>query len=208
MTAPAATQLLLASRNDKKLVELRRILAGTPAGARVRLVGLSDVPEYEEVPESGLTFAENALIKAREGAARTGLPTVADDSGLTVTALGGMPGVFSARWSGRHGDDEANLRLLLGQIGDVPDAYRAGAFLCAAALVWPDGREQVVEGTMPGRIIREPRGAGGFGYDPIFVPDGFDVTTAELDPAEKDSISHRGQAFRALADLIAADLAS
>jgi XTP/dITP diphosphohydrolase len=200
------TRLLLASRNAKKLVELRRILAATSAGERVELVGLDAVDEYAEVPESGLTFAENALIKAREGAQQTGLPTVADDSGLTVDALNGMPGVFSARWSGRHGDDEANLRLVLGQIGDVPDEHRGGGFVCAAAIVWPDGREQVVEGRMLGRIIRAPRGENGFGYDPIFVPDGYQQTSAELSADAKDAISHRGKAFRGLADLIAAEL--
>jgi XTP/dITP diphosphohydrolase len=199
-------RLLLASRNAKKLVELRRILAATSAGERVELVGLDAVDEYAEVPESGLTFAENALIKAREGAQQTGLPTVADDSGLTVDALNGMPGVFSARWSGRHGDDEANLQLVLGQIADVPDEHRAGGFVCAAAMVWPDGREQVVEGRMLGRIIRAPRGENGFGYDPIFVPDGYQQTSAELSAGAKDAISHRGKAFRGLADLIAAEL--
>ncbi|MEV0843108.1 RdgB/HAM1 family non-canonical purine NTP pyrophosphatase [Actinocatenispora sera] len=200
------TRLLLASRNAKKLVELRRILAATSAGEEIELVGLDDVDEYAEVPESGLTFAENALIKAREGAQQTGLPTVADDSGLTVDALNGMPGVFSARWSGRHGNDEANLRLVLDQIADVPDEHRAGGFVCAAALVWPDGREQVVEGRMLGHIIRAPRGENGFGYDPIFVPDGYEQTTAELSADDKDAISHRGKAFRGLADLIAAEL--
>ncbi|BCJ28275.1 RdgB/HAM1 family non-canonical purine NTP pyrophosphatase [Actinocatenispora sera] len=200
------TRLLLASRNAKKLVELRRILAATSAGEQIELVGLDDVDEYAEVPESGLTFAENALIKAREGAQQTGLPTVADDSGLTVDALNGMPGVFSARWSGRHGNDEANLRLVLDQIADVPDEHRAGGFVCAAALVWPDGREQVVEGRMLGHIIRAPRGENGFGYDPIFVPDGYEQTTAELSADDKDAISHRGKAFRGLADLIAAEL--
>ncbi|BCJ37598.1 non-canonical purine NTP pyrophosphatase [Actinocatenispora thailandica] len=200
------TRLLLASRNAKKLVELRRILAATSAGEQVELIGLDDVAEYPEVPESGLTFAENALIKAREGAQQTGLPTVADDSGLAVDALNGMPGVFSARWSGRHGDDEANLQLVLDQIGDVPDEHRGGGFVCAAALVWPDGREQVVEARMLGRIIRTPRGRNGFGYDPIFVPEGYQQTSAELSADAKDAISHRGKAFRGLADLIAAEL--
>jgi XTP/dITP diphosphohydrolase len=198
------TRLLLASRNAKKLVELRRILAASPAAERFELVGLADVAEYEEVPESGLTFAENALIKAREGVRHTGLPTVADDSGLAVDALNGMPGVFSARWSGKHGDDLANLELVLGQLGDVPDEHRGAAFVAAAALVTPDGAEQVVEGRMTGRVIRAPRGEGGFGYDPIFVPDGHTRTSAELSPDEKDAISHRGKAFRALAELIAA----
>ena len=190
-------KLLLATRNAKKLVELQRILGG------VSLVGLDDVPAYEEVPESGLTFADNALIKAREGAARTGLPTVADDSGLAVDALNGMPGVFSARWAGRHGDDAANLELLLAQITDVPDSLRGAAFVCSAALVLPDGREWTVEGDMRGRLVRSPRGTGGFGYDPIFVADGQTRTNAELSPAEKDAISHRGKAFRALASVIA-----
>jgi XTP/dITP diphosphohydrolase len=197
------TRLLLASRNGKKLVELRRILAASPASERFELVGLADVPSYDEVPESGLTFAENALIKAREGVKHTGLPTVADDSGLAVDALNGMPGVFSARWSGRHGDDDANLDLVLGQLGDVPDGYRGGAFVAAAALVTPDGAEHVVEGRMTGQVIRARRGDGGFGYDPIFVPDGETRTSAELTAAEKDAISHRGKAFRALAELLA-----
>jgi XTP/dITP diphosphohydrolase len=193
-------KILLATRNTKKLVELQRILID------VALVGLADVPAYEEVPESGLTFEENALIKAREGVARTGLPTVADDSGLTVDVLNGMPGVFSARWAGRHGDDSANLSLVLAQINDVPDGMRGASFVCAAALVLPDGREWTVGGEMPGRLIRAPRGTGGFGYDPIFVADGESRTNAELQPDEKDAISHRGKAFRALAGIITAEL--
>ncbi len=190
-------KLLLATRNAKKLTELRRLLDG------VELVGLDDVPPYDELPETGLTFEENALIKAREGAARTGLPTVADDSGIAVDALNGMPGVFSARWAGRHGDDRANLELLLAQVGDVPADRLGAAFVCAAALVLPDGREFVTHGRQPGRLVREPRGEGGFGYDPIFVAAGETRTNAELTPAEKDAISHRGQAFRALAALLA-----
>ncbi|GIH12892.1 RdgB/HAM1 family non-canonical purine NTP pyrophosphatase [Rugosimonospora africana] len=193
-------KILLATRNTKKLVELQRILID------VALVGLADVPAYEEVPESGLTFEDNALIKAREGAARTGLPTVADDSGLAVDALNGMPGVFSARWSGRHGDDLANLSLVLAQIGDVPDGARGASFVCAAALALPDGREWTVRGEMSGRLIHEPRGEGGFGYDPIFVADGETRTNAELSPGEKDAISHRGKAFRALAGIITGEL--
>jgi XTP/dITP diphosphohydrolase len=193
-------KILLATRNTRKLAELQRILVD------VALVGLADVPAFEELPESGLTFEDNALIKAREGAARTGLPTVADDSGLAVDALNGMPGVFSARWCGRHGDDLANLSLVLAQISDVPDGARGAAFVCAAALVLPDGREWTVRGEMTGRLIREPRGEGGFGYDPIFVADGETRTNAELSPAEKDAISHRGKAFRALAGVITAEL--
>jgi XTP/dITP diphosphohydrolase len=198
-------RLLLATRNTKKLVELRRILAPV---VDVELVGLDDVAPYDEVPEDGVTFADNALLKAREGARHTGLPTVADDSGIAVDALNGMPGVFSARWAGRHGDDEANLRLLLGQLEDVPDMRRTGAFVCAAALVLPDGTEHVVDGRMEGTVIRGPRGDGGFGYDPIFLPAGERRTTAELPAEEKDAISHRGKAFRALAPIVARELGS
>jgi XTP/dITP diphosphohydrolase len=184
---------LLATRNTKKLEELRRILSD------VNVVGLDDVPSYVEVPETGLTFADNALLKAREGVRHTGLPTIADDSGIAVDALNGMPGVFSARWSGKHGDDRANLELLLAQVGDVPDEHRGAAFVCAAALVLPDGREIVTHGEHRGRLIRAPRGEGGFGYDPIFLADGQTRTNAELTPEEKDAISHRGKAFRELA---------
>jgi XTP/dITP diphosphohydrolase len=189
------TRILLASRNAKKLAELRRILA--PELPTVEVVGLDDVPAYEEVPETGASFADNALIKAREGFAHTGLPTVADDSGLTVDALNGMPGVLSARWAGRHGDDEANLRLVLDQLGDTPDERLGAAFVCAVAFV-DAGGEVVVDGRMPGRLIRDPRGSNGFGYDPIFMPNGYDLTSAELAAAEKDAISHRGHALRAL----------
>ena len=190
------TRLLLASRNSKKLDELRRILA--PALPDAEVVGLDDVEPYDEVPESGATFAENALIKAVEGHRHTGLPTVADDSGLTVDALNGMPGVLSARWAGGHGDDEANLRLVLDQVSHVPDERLGAAFVCSVAYVDGD-REILTEGHMPGRLVRAPRGSNGFGYDPIFVPTGFDRTSAELTVAEKDAISHRGQALRALA---------
>ena len=188
-------KLLLASRNGKKLAEMRRIVV--PQVPHLEVVGLDDVEPYDEAPETGATFADNALLKAREGYRHTNLPTVADDSGLTVDALNGMPGVLSARWSGRHGDDEANLRLVLGQLQDTPDERLAAAFVCAVAIVGPDG-EHVVHGRMPGRLVREPRGDNGFGYDPIFVPDGHDVTSAELDAGAKDAISHRGQALRAL----------
>ncbi|HEX5740534.1 MAG TPA: RdgB/HAM1 family non-canonical purine NTP pyrophosphatase [Pilimelia sp.] len=190
-------RLLLATRNAKKLVELRRVLDAAAGG--VALVGLDDVPAYPEVPETGLTFAANALLKAREGAARTGLATVADDSGLAVDVLGGAPGVFSARWCGRHGDDEANLDLLLAQLSDVAAPHRGAAFVCAAALVLPSGEEHVFHGEQRGRLLSGRQGSGGFGYDPIFVADGRDRTNAQLTPAEKDAASHRGQAFRALA---------
>ena len=194
-------RILLASRNAKKLGELRRILA--PALDDCEVVGLDDVPAYPELPETGATFADNALIKAREGFRQTGLPTVADDSGLTVDALNGMPGVLSARWAGRHGDDEANLRLVLAQLADTPDERLGAAFFCAVAYVDADG-EVLTDGRMPGRLVREKRGANGFGYDPIFVPDGFEVTSAELSAEQKDAISHRGQSLRALADRLAA----
>jgi len=195
-------RVLLASRNRKKLAELRRILA--PALPGVEVVGLDDVPHYDEVPESGATFADNALIKAREGFARTGLPTVADDSGLTVDALNGMPGVLSARWAGSHGDDEANLRLVLDQVGHVPDDRLGAAFVCAVAYVDAQG-EILTDGRMPGHLVRAPRGTNGFGYDPIFVPDGHDRTSAELSIEEKDAISHRGQSLRKLAARLAAE---
>jgi XTP/dITP diphosphohydrolase len=196
-----SSQLLLASRNVKKLTELRRILE--PRLPDIAVLGLDDVPAYPEVPETGATFAENALIKAREGYLHTGLPTVADDSGLAVDALNGMPGVFSARWSGRHGDDEANLRLVLAQLADVPDERLGAAFVCAVAYVGPGG-EIVTDGRMSGRLIREKRGSNGFGYDPIFVPDGQQQTSGEMERVAKDAISHRGRALRALADELAA----
>jgi XTP/dITP diphosphohydrolase len=202
------SKLLLATANPKKLVELQRILDAALGASRVTLIGLGDVEDYPDVPETGLTFGENALIKARAGLSRTGLPTVADDSGLAVDALGGMPGVFSARWSGRHGDDDANLDLVLAQIADLPDEHRSGAFVCAAALVLPGGREHLVEGRQHGRILRSRRGTGGFGYDPIFLGEGQDRTNAELSPAEKDAISHRGKAFRALSKVIAKELSA
>ena len=201
-----SARLLLATANKKKLVELQRILDLALGTDRIALIGLSDFEDYPDVPETGLTFGENALIKAREGAARTGLPTVADDSGLAVDALNGMPGVFSARWSGRHGDDQANLDLVLAQIGDVTDGQRGGAFVCAAALVLPNGREHLVEGRQSGRILRQRRGEGGFGYDPIFLGDGQDRTNAELSAEEKDAISHRGKAFRELAKVISREV--
>jgi XTP/dITP diphosphohydrolase len=199
-------KVLLATRNPGKLAELRRMLADDSGLSGVEVLGLADVPEFPDAPETGATFAENALAKARDAVAATGLPAVADDSGLAVDALNGMPGVLSARWSGRHGDDEGNLRLLLGQLADVPDERRGGAFVCAAALVVPDdagveggmAHEIVVHGEWRGRIVREPRGTNGFGYDPIFVPDGEERTSAELSPEEKDAESHRGRAMRAL----------
>jgi len=193
-------RLLLATRNPGKLAELQRLLESAVPG--VAVVGLRDVPEYPEAPETGTTFAENALLKAREAVRYTGLPAVADDSGLTVDALNGMPGVLSARWSGRHGDDAANTALLLGQLADVPDERRGAAFVCAAAVVTPDGAERVLERSWRGQVVREGRGSNGFGYDPVFLPDGLERTAAELSAAEKDARSHRGQAFAALVPLV------
>jgi XTP/dITP diphosphohydrolase len=190
-------KVLLASRNKKKLGELRRILEAEGV-AGIEVVGLDDVPEFPEAPETDPTFEGNALAKARDAFAATGLPSIADDSGIAIDALNGMPGVLSARWSGAHGDDVANLELVLGQLRDVPDERRGGAFVCTAALVAPGGVETVVRGEWRGTIRREPRGENGFGYDPIFQPEGHDVTSAELSPAEKDALSHRGKALRLL----------
>jgi XTP/dITP diphosphohydrolase len=189
-------RVVLATRNQHKVTELRRILA--EAGLAVELVDLDALPPVPEVAETGLTFEENALLKAVAVAGVTRLPAVADDSGICVDALAGMPGVFSARWAGRHGDDRANLDLLLAQVADVPDDRRGAHFACAAALSVPGGAHRVVEGRVLGSLARAPRGTGGFGYDPIFVPDGDSRTMAELAPVEKDAISHRGRAFRAL----------
>jgi XTP/dITP diphosphohydrolase len=223
---PARSRLVLATGNKHKLVELSRILSA--AGAQVVLAGLAEFPGAPDVPETGATFAENALLKARAMASFTGLPAVADDSGLCADALNGMPGVLSARWAGRHGDDQANLRLVLAQVADVPDGRLGAQFVCAAALVLPSGPEHVAVGTVGGRLIREPRGTGGFGYDPVFVPDlseldaAYEVlgdrppgegsqaagalaglTTAQMPPEAKDAISHRGRALRALGPVIA-----
>lgn len=193
----ADTKLLVASRNAKKLRELRRVLDG--AGVLgIELVGLDEVPEFPEAPETGSTFEENALAKARDGAAATGLACVADDSGLEVDALSGMPGVLSARWSGVHGDDGANTSLLLAQMGDVPDERRGAGFVSACALVVPGGVEAVVRGEWRGVIAREPLGENGFGYDPVFVPEGDGRSAAELSPHEKDAASHRGRALTLL----------
>jgi len=191
-------RLVFATRNAHKVGEVREILA--EAGVEVELLPLP--AEVPDVVEDGLTFAANARKKARAAVAATGLPAIADDSGLCVDALNGMPGVFSARWSGRHGDDAANLALVLDQISDVGDDHRGAAFVCAAALVLPGGDERVVEGQLGGTLARAPRGSGGFGYDPAFVPTGSTSTTAELTPAEKNAISHRGEALRGLAPLI------
>ncbi|HYB81694.1 MAG TPA: RdgB/HAM1 family non-canonical purine NTP pyrophosphatase [Mycobacterium sp.] len=189
-------RLLVASRNPKKLAELRRVLDGAGLTG-LTLVSLNDVAPFEEAPESGATFEDNALAKARDAFAATGLPSVADDSGLEVDALNGMPGVLSARWSGNHSDDAGNTALLLAQLRDVPDERRGAAFVSACALVFASG-EVVVRGEWPGSIAREPRGDGGFGYDPVFIPQGSERTAAQLSPSEKDAISHRGRALALL----------
>ncbi|MFJ8434540.1 RdgB/HAM1 family non-canonical purine NTP pyrophosphatase [Kitasatospora sp. NPDC094019] len=194
------TRLILATRNQHKVAELRDILGD--AGLDVELVGADAYPEIPDVPETGITFAENALLKAHALARATGLPAVADDSGLCVDVLGGAPGILSARWSGKHGDDRANLDLLLAQLSDIAPEHRGAHFFCAAALALPDGTERVVEGRLLGTLRTTPAGDGGFGYDPILQPLGETRTCAELTPAEKNAISHRGQAFRALAPVV------
>lgn len=198
--------MVLATRNAHKVAELQRILSAS--GLDVELLGLDAFPDAPEVEETESSFAGNALLKARAIAQATGLPALADDSGICVDALNGMPGIYSARWSGRHGDDRANLDLLLGQTSHVPDGRRGAQFICAAAYVEPESadapsREHVVEGVLEGSLARAPRGSFGFGYDPIFIPLGLALTTAELRPEEKDAISHRGRAFRALAQVVA-----
>ncbi|WP_326796087.1 RdgB/HAM1 family non-canonical purine NTP pyrophosphatase [Streptomyces sp. NBC_01808] len=195
-----AHRLVLATRNAGKITELRAILG--EAGIDAELLGAADFPDVPDVPETGVTFAENALLKAHALARATGLPAVADDSGLCVDVLGGAPGIFSARWAGRHGDDAANLALLLAQLSDVGPGHRAAHFACAAALALPDGTERVAEGKLEGTLRYEPAGTGGFGYDPVLQPLGEDRTCAELTPEEKNAISHRGKAFRALAPAV------
>jgi XTP/dITP diphosphohydrolase len=186
----------VASRNRKKLAELRRVLDAAGISG-LELLSLNDVAPFDETPETGATFEENAVAKARDAFRATGIATVADDSGLEVDALNGMPGVLSARWAGVHGEDAANTALLLAQIRDVPDERRGGAFVSACALVSASG-ETTVRGTWPGSIAREPRGDGGFGYDPVFIPEDSSRTAAELTPDEKDAASHRGRALALL----------
>ena len=203
MSVPDGARVLLASHNAGKLAELRRILVEAVPGLEPEQVISSAGVELPDVVEDQVTFEGNALLKARAASSATGLLAVADDSGLAVDVLGGAPGILSARWSGRHGDDAANNALLLAQLADIPDAHRGARFVCAAALVSPDGRELVERGEMVGRLLHEARGEGGFGYDPLFVPDGEQRTSAELSPAEKDATSHRGRAFRAIAPHVA-----
>jgi XTP/dITP diphosphohydrolase len=192
-------RIVLATRNAHKISELRTILGELAGELDLEVVGMEEFPDLADVVETGVTFADNATLKAVAVAEATGLPALSDDSGLAVDVLGGAPGVFSARWAGAHGQDQANLDLLLAQLRDVPDDHRAAAFVCAAVLALPDGTVMVRQGRMPGTLAREPRGDNGFGYDPILVPDGGSRTAAELSPEEKNAISHRGKAFRALA---------
>jgi XTP/dITP diphosphohydrolase len=189
-------ELLVASRNHKKLAELRRVLDAAGISG-LTLLSLDDVAPFDEAPETGATFEDNAVAKARDAFRATGLASVADDSGLEVDALNGMPGVLSARWAGLHGQDAANTALLLAQLRDVPDERRGGGFVSACALVSSAG-ETVVRGTWRGSIAREAKGDGGFGYDPVFVPEGSSRTAAELTPQEKDAASHRGRALALL----------
>jgi XTP/dITP diphosphohydrolase len=192
-------QVVLATRNGHKVRELRTILGDLTRELDLEIVGMGDFPDVPDVVETGVTFAQNATLKALSAARATGLPALADDSGLAVNVLGGAPGVFSARWAGTHGQDRANLELLLGQLVDVPDEQRSAAFVCVAALAMPNGTVVLRQGRLPGMLAREPRGDNGFGYDPILVVDGDTRTSAELGFEEKNAISHRGKAFRALA---------
>lgn len=201
-------RVLLATKNQGKLKEFLRIITELHGENSLELLSADDFPDLGDIEETGATFIENALLKARESCRITGVAAIADDSGICVDALNGMPGIYSARWAGSHGNDRANLELLLAQLSHVPIDRRTGSFRCAVALVFPDGRELVEEGVMPGYIIDQPRGSGGFGYDPIFVAEGHEVTTAELSPSDKDAISHRGKAFRALAPRLLASLES
>ena len=208
----AVPRLVLATHNRGKLRELRELLRGQVPGLDVDTqVVDAAAAGAPDVVETGVTFAENSLLKARAVAEATGLVAIADDSGLAVDVLGGAPGIFSARWAGRHGDDAANLRLLLDQLSDVPDGHRGAAFVCAAALAVPvaggTGQEVVEYGQLEGTLLREPRGLGGFGYDPVLQPVGEDRSCAELSAEEKNAISHRGKAFRALLPAIVEALA-
>ena len=198
----SAPRLVFATGNAHKISELEAILAPAWEGFDSPMIARMSDFDVEAPVEDGASFEENALIKARHLAAFTGLAALADDSGLTVDVMGGAPGIFSARWCGRHGDDAANLDLLLAQLADVPDALRSAAFVSAAVLVLPDGREFVERGEVRGRLLRERRGGGGFGYDPVFVPDGHALTTAQMSAEQKNAISHRGRAFRALAPAV------
>ena len=191
-------KLLLATRNQGKIVEFRRILDALAPG-EIELVGLDQFPDLHDVDETGSTFQENALLKAREMSEATGLPAIADDSGLCVDALNGDPGIFSARWAGSHGNDKANLEKVLEQLTDVADEKRTAYFICVAALYLPNGTTHCEEGRFYGSILKSPVGENGFGYDPIFQPDGLTISSAQMSSEEKDEVSHRGKALRAIA---------
>ena len=196
MSAPVT--LVLATRNQGKIREFRRILDAISQGA-INLVGLEEFPHTTDVEETGKTFKENALLKAHSVCKETGLPAIADDSGLCVDALNGAPGIFSARYAGVHGDDQANNLKLLKELESIPEEKRGAHFTCAAALVLPDGREHVSEEIFEGSILYAPIGDQGFGYDPLFRPQGFSISSAQMSAEEKDSISHRGKSLRAIA---------
>ena len=191
-------KLVIATRNAGKILEFRRILDRISAGA-VELVSIDQFPDLVDVEETGTTFEENALLKARYTANMTGLPSISDDSGLCIDALGGAPGIFSARWAGTHGDDEANVEKVLDELSAVPDEMRGAYFICVAALVMPDGREEVAEGRFEGSILHRAIGDQGFGYDPIFAPLGMSISSAQMSSDEKDACSHRGKSLRAIA---------
>lgn len=200
-------KLLLATRNQGKIVEFRRILDAVAPGA-IELVGLDQFPDLHDVDETGTTFEENALLKAREMSEATGLPAIADDSGLCVDALDGGPGIFSARWAGEHGNDQANLEKVLEQLKLVPAPDRGAYFICVAALYLPDGRTFCEEGRFHGTILTAPVGSNGFGYDPIFQPTGLEISSAQMSSEEKDAVSHRGKALRAIAPVVMSALNS
>ena len=191
-------KLVLATRNQGKITEFRRILDALAPGA-IELIGVDQFPDLVDVDETGSTFEENSLLKARYTCQATGLPAIADDSGLCVDALNGDPGIFSARWAGTHGNDQANLEKVLDQLKDVPDEKRTARFMCVASLVLPDGREQVAEGRFEGHILHAPVGENGFGYDPIFQPLGLSISSAQMSAEEKDLVSHRGKSLRSIA---------
>ena len=191
-------KLLLATRNKGKIVEFRRILDAIAPG-EIELIGLDAFPHLHDVDETGSTFEENALLKAREMSIATGLPAIADDSGLCIDALNGDPGIFSARWAGGHGDDRANYEKVLDQLKEVPEEKRTAYFICVAALYLPDGRTHCEEGRFYGKILHSPVGENGFGYDPIFQPEGLSISSAQMSSEEKDAMSHRGKSLRAIA---------
>ncbi|MFA5918245.1 MAG: RdgB/HAM1 family non-canonical purine NTP pyrophosphatase [Candidatus Nanopelagicaceae bacterium] len=197
-----AHRIVLATRNAGKIAEFRRILDEIHSES-IELVGLEHFPELEDVEESGDTFLENALLKARTVCMQTGLPAIADDSGLCVDALDGSPGIFSARWSGIHGNDQANIEKVLIQLESVQGRDRSAHFTCVSAFVMPDGSETSAEGILEGHILAAPIGDHGFGYDPIFLPLGSTRSLAQLDARQKDEISHRGQSLRAIAPRVA-----